>query len=150
MTAPIISGPSSAAAPVEISTTSTTVGASLSPDSASSEPVSRLGSGTTRSTEKTAAASVAEVTAPSRIAISHGRPSRKWPASATMDTDTENPIVASATPSRIAGRISAQVVVSPPSARISTSAANPRACASSAFSKGTPSSDSPRTTPISR
>ena len=57
------------------SVTSTTVGASLSPDSASSAPVSRLGSGTTRSTEKTAAASVGEVTAPRSTASSQGSPS---------------------------------------------------------------------------
>ena len=68
--------PCSAAAPVEIRVTSTTVGASFSPDSASSAPVSRLGSGTTRSTENTAAASVGEVTAPSSTASSHGSPSR--------------------------------------------------------------------------
>ena len=65
-----------AAAPVEMTPTSTTVGASLSPDSASSTPVRRLGRGTTRSTEKTAAASVGEQTAPSRMASSHGSPRR--------------------------------------------------------------------------
>ena len=63
-------------APVETTPTSTTVGASLRPDSASSVPVSRLGSGTTRSTENTAAASVGEQAAPSRIASSQGRPRR--------------------------------------------------------------------------
>ena len=68
--------PSSATAPVEISVTRTTVGASLRPDSASSAPTSRCGSGTTRSTENTAAASVGEQTAPSRTASSQGRPSR--------------------------------------------------------------------------
>ena len=70
------SRPDSAAAPVEMIPTSTTVGASLRPDSASSAPVRRLGSGTTRSTENTAAASVGEQIAPSRIASSQGRPSR--------------------------------------------------------------------------
>ena len=68
------SSPWSSNAPVEISVTSTTVGASLRPDSASSAPVSRRGSGTTRSTENTAAASVGDVTAPSSTASSHGRP----------------------------------------------------------------------------
>ena len=72
----IASTPWSAAAPVETSVTSTTVGASLRPDSDSRAPVIRRGSGTTRSTENTAAASVGEQTAPSRIASSHGRPSR--------------------------------------------------------------------------
>ena len=69
-------GPWSAAAPLEISVTSTTVGASLKPDSASRAPVIRRGSGTTRITENTAAASVGEVTAPRRTASSHGMPSR--------------------------------------------------------------------------
>ena len=55
--------------------TRTTVGASLSPDSASSAPESRFLIGATRSTENTAAASVGEVTAPSSTASSHGRPS---------------------------------------------------------------------------
>ena len=68
--------PWSATAPLEMSVTRTTVGASLSPDSASSAPVRRRGSGTTRSTENTAAASVGEVTAPSSTASSQGRPSR--------------------------------------------------------------------------
>ena len=54
--------------------TSSTVGASLRPDSASSAPRSRCGIGTLRSTEKTAAASVGEVTAPSRMAIHRSRP----------------------------------------------------------------------------
>ena len=53
-----------------------TVGASLKPDSASRAPVIRRGNGTTRSTENTAAASVGEVTAPSRTASSQGSPSR--------------------------------------------------------------------------
>ena len=59
-----------------MSVTRTTVGASLRPDSASSAPVSRFGSGTTRSTENTAAASVGDVTAPSRTAVSQLSPSR--------------------------------------------------------------------------
>ena len=56
--------------------TITMIGASLSPDSASSAPVRRLGRGTTRSTENTAAASVGEVTAPSSTAVSQLSPSR--------------------------------------------------------------------------
>ena len=143
-------GPSSAKVPVATRVTSTTVGASLRPDSASSAPVSRLGSGTTRSTENTAAASVAEVTAPSSTDSSQERPSTKWAARATTVTEIETPIVASATPIRIEPRISLQFVVRPPSARITTSAAKPRACASSAFSNPIPRPSSPRATPISR
>ena len=52
-------------------TTSSTTGASLKPDSASSIPVTRRGSGTRRSTEKTAAASVEDSTAPMSSAIVH-------------------------------------------------------------------------------
>ena len=55
------------------SSTSSTDGASLRPDSASSAPRSECGIGTLRSTEKTAAASVGEVTAPSSIAIQSGQ-----------------------------------------------------------------------------
>ncbi len=68
-------GPCSVATPPEMSVTRTTVGASLKPDSASSAPVIRRGSGTTRITENTAAASVGDVTAPSSTASSHGSPS---------------------------------------------------------------------------
>ena len=76
MSARAPSGPWSSNAPVETRVTSTTVGASLRPDSASSTPWIRLGRGTTRSTENTAAASVGEVTAPSRTASSQGSPRR--------------------------------------------------------------------------
>ena len=54
--------------------TSSTVGASLRPDSASSVPRSECGMGTLRSTEKIAAASVGDATAPSSIAIQIGSP----------------------------------------------------------------------------
>ena len=60
----------------EKATTRITTGASLNPDSASSTPVSRLGSGTLRSTEKTAAASVEETTAPMISEICQSRPTR--------------------------------------------------------------------------
>ena len=69
---------------------------------------------------------------------------------ATTTTLTATPTVASESPSRIDGRTSAHGVVRPPSARITTSAANPIACASSASSKPMPSPDSPSATPISR
>ncbi len=55
------------ASPALIATTSTTIGASLSPDSTSSVPVTRFLSGTVRSTENTAAASVGVSTAARRI-----------------------------------------------------------------------------------
>ena len=60
----------------ENATTRMTTGASLNPDSASRAPVTRLGSGTLRSTEKTAAASVEETTAPMISACRHSRPTR--------------------------------------------------------------------------
>jgi hypothetical protein len=53
-----------------------TTGASLKPDSASSMPTNRDGSGTRRRTEKTAAASVEETAAPSRSASSQSMPRR--------------------------------------------------------------------------
>ena len=61
---------------VEKATTRMTTGASLKPDSASSMPVSRAGRGTLRSTEKTAAASVEETTAPMMSACRHSSPTR--------------------------------------------------------------------------
>ena len=114
--------------------TTTTVGASLRPDSASSAPVRRRGSGSRRSTEKTAAASVGEVTAPSSTESSQLSPSTKWQKTAITSTLTATPTVASETPSRITGRISGHGVVRPPSARIRISAAKPRAWATSALS----------------
>lgn len=61
---------------VEKATTRMTTGASLKPDSASSTPVTRAGSGTLRSTEKTAAASVDETTAPMISDCRQSRPTR--------------------------------------------------------------------------
>ena len=122
--------PYSPSAPVEIRVTTTTVGASLRPDSASRTPVRRLGSGTIRSTENTAAESVGEQTAPSRTASCHGSPRTKWPKTAIARTETPTPTVASANPSRMDGRTSPQSVVRPPSARITTSAPKPSAWAS--------------------
>ena len=54
-----------------------TTGASLKPDSASRMPRSRVGSGTSRSTEKTAAASVEERIAPISKAIGQVSPSSR-------------------------------------------------------------------------
>ncbi len=61
---------------VEKATTRMTTGASLKPDSASSTPVRRAGSGTLRSTEKTAAASVEDTTAPISSAWRQSSPAR--------------------------------------------------------------------------
>ena len=69
-------GPSDWIVPALIATTSTTIGASLRPDSTSSVPVTDLRSGTVRSTENTAAASVGVSTAASSTASSQRRSSR--------------------------------------------------------------------------
>ena len=69
---------------------------------------------------------------------------------ATTSTLTVTPTVASESPSRIEGRTSPHGVVRPPSARITISAANPMACASSASSNPMPSPDSPSATPMAR
>lgn len=61
---------------VEKATTRITTGASLKPDSASRTPVMRDGSGTLRRTEKTAAASVDDTTAPMISDCRHSRPTR--------------------------------------------------------------------------
>ncbi len=130
--------PYSATAPVEISVTSTTVGASLSPDSASSEPtrrarqrhhaqhredrrcVGRRGHGTEQD----------------------GELPRQSEQVVRTDGDHPDrdatPMVASENPSRIDGLASRQFVVSPPSARITARATKPSAWASSASSKGMP------------
>ena len=107
------------------SATSSTVGASFSPDSASRVERTRDGSGTLRSTEKTAAESVGEQTAPSRAASHGSRPSTKVPKAHITPTLTPMPTVASNPATGIEPRISTQRVVNPPSARISTRAANP-------------------------
>ena len=128
------------------------MGASLSPDSASSAPTSRRDSGRPRSTEKTAAASVGEVTAPSRTDSSQEQPEQQWAPTATIaDRDRRRRASPARRPSRIDGRTSNQLVVRPPSARISARAAKPSAWASSAFLEVDPDARSPRaTTPISR
>lgn len=61
---------------VDSATTMITTGASLKPDSASSAPVTLDGSGIFLSTEKTAAASVEETTAPMISACRQSRPTR--------------------------------------------------------------------------
>lgn len=58
---------------VEKATTRMTTGASLKPDSASRMPVTRAGRGIFRRTEKTAAASVEDTTAPTMRACRQSR-----------------------------------------------------------------------------
>ena len=138
MRPPAAASPCSAIEPVETKVTTTIVGASFSPDSLSRTPARRGAIGSPRSTENTAAASVGEVTAPSSTASSHDSPSARWATTATTVIETAMPSVASDTPCRKEGRISAQLVVRPPSARITASAAKPSACASWASSKWMP------------
>jgi hypothetical protein len=131
-------------------TTSNTVGASLSPDSASSAPRIDGRRGTLRSTENTAAASVGDVIAPSRNDSVQDSPSATCDATAMTATLTATPTVARASPSPMEGRISAHRVVRPPSVKMTTRAAKPSACAVRASSKRTPSTDSPNTIPMPR
>ena len=100
-----------------------TTGASLKPDSASSSPASRRGSGTRRSTEKTAAASVEDS---DRADEQRDRPAKPETGGATPcrrrrptpATPTVDRTAAGATTSLIRD----QRVVSPPSARMRTRA----------------------------
>ena len=103
-----------------------TTGASLNPDSASSRPASRGGRGARRSTEKSAAASVEETTAPRSIPVSQSTSSSQWAEVPMTTTETAVPSVASSPAGAIAVLTDDQRVVSPPSARMTTSAATPR------------------------
>ena len=69
-------GVASGAIPAAMAVTSSTTGASLKPDSASSTPEICRGSGTRRSTENTAAASVEASTAATRKATCQFQPRR--------------------------------------------------------------------------
>ncbi len=100
-----------------------TTGASLKPDSASSRPVSRRGSGTVRRTEKTAAASVDDTIAPSSSEVLQSRPTSQWAPAAVTKTLIPTPTVASTVAAPITGLASRQLVLRPPSARITTRAA---------------------------
>ena len=104
-------------------TTRITTGASLNPDSASSVPLSRRGRLTRRSTEKTAAASVGVRTAPTSSATGQETSSRiACAATPTTPTETTTPTVDRAAAGPTAARIEDQLVVMPPSARITTRA----------------------------
>ena len=115
--------------------TASTDGGSLSPDSPSRMPASSGGSGSLRSTEKTAAASVGARTAPSSSASRQAMPSSQCVQQATTAMVITTPAVASVIAAGRALRACSQLVVSPPSARISTSAARPSVSAVSASLK---------------
>ena len=107
-----------------------TAGASLNPDSASSSPASRLGSGTTRSTENTAAASVTETIAPRSSASCQFIPSRRCAPAAVIAMLTATPTVASIPAGASTRRMSENRVVRPPSIKMIASATVPRWSAS--------------------
>src|SRR5215469_10558308 len=143
-------GPGACALVPLSSVTASTAGGSLSPDSASSVPDSWGGSGSLRRTENTAAASVGASTAPSRKASRQPSDSSQWDTSATTRMLTATPTVARMSAAGAAARACSQLVVRPPSARISTSALSPSAWASSALSNRTPRPASPRARPRPR
>ncbi len=91
--------------------TSSTIGASLKPDSPSTTARTWDGSGTRLSTEKTAAESVGERMAPSRTATGSGNPRTKCANTETSTTETPTPSVASSTACGSACRMSSQRVV---------------------------------------
>ena len=134
----------------ESSRTASTTGASFMPDSSSNAPESRLLTPTPRSTLKTAAASVEDSTAPHSSAVRHSRPSRTCSAAPTTPMLTSTDTVESATPRPSEGRTARQLVVSPPSARMRTSAARPSDSVSAASLNSMPSTDSPSTIPMPR
>lgn len=76
-----------------------------------------------RRTEKTAAASVEETIAPSSIEVRQSRPTSQCAPAAVTNTLTPTPTVASTVAAGITGLTSRQLVLRPPSARITTSAA---------------------------
>ena len=63
----------------------------MNPDSASSRPARRLGSGTTRRTEKTAAASVLETIAPNNRANCQSTPRTRWVPNSGHRRADDNP-----------------------------------------------------------
>ncbi|CPU46661.1 Uncharacterised protein [Mycobacteroides abscessus] len=127
-----------------------TAGASLNPDSASNSPASRRGNGSTRSTEKTAAASVEDTMAPSSSASCQSMRSSTCAPNAVTTVLITTPTVANAPAGASTVRISANRVVKPPSTRITASAAVHTFRASSTLSNSRPSPSSPRTTPTRR
>jgi hypothetical protein len=122
----------------------------LMPDSSSRAPASLCGTRRPRSTLNTAAASVEESTAPQSSAVRQSRPSSQCSPTLVAPILTATATVASATPGPRAERTTDQLVVRPPSARMSTSAAMPNAWVSAVSSNSMPSPDSPISRPIPR
>jgi len=113
-------GARSAPADVDSRTTSTTTGASLSPDSASSRVCSREGRRRPRATVNTAAASVGASTAPMRTAVRRSSPVIQCSGRATTKMLTATPNEARMVAGTITGRTVDGRVVRPPSARMIT------------------------------
>ena len=130
--------------------TASTDGGSFRPDSPSSIPERIGGRGSLRSTEKTAAASVGARMAPRRSASRQPRPSSQCVHAATTPMLTTTPTVASAMAAGAAFLACPQLVVRPPSARISTSAPRPSVSVRSALSNLMPSPLSPSARPSPR
>ena len=127
-----------------------TVGASLKPDSASSRPAMRRGSGSARSTANTAAASVEDTTAPISSDTCQSKPRNRCAPRAVTSALTPTPTVASTPAGASTVLMSPQLVVRPPSIRMIASAAVPRFCATWALSKRMPSTSSPSSRPTAR
>src|SRR5579875_821874 len=151
MISPVISAGDVPCGPCWLSSvTASTDGGSFSPDSPSRIPESIGGSGSRRSTENTAAASVGARTAPTSSASRQPRPSSQCVPPATTTMLTATPTVASAIAAGAAARACAQLVVRPPSARISTRAPRPRNSARPALLNRIPMPASPRARPSPR
>ncbi len=127
-----------------------TTGASLKPDSASSIPVIRWGSGTRRRTEKTAAASVEDRMAATSRAVFQSSRRTNRAASATTPTDTSTPTVESTAAGATERRMPDHRVLRPPSDRMRMSAEYPSTWVSWAESNLMPSPDSPMASPMAR
>ncbi len=127
-----------------------TTGASLKPASASSMPDSRLGSGTLRSTAKTAAASVEVTMAPTSSEIVHDSGRSVCAATATTTTETATPTVESSAAGATEPLMLSHDVVRPPSARMSTRAAYPSTRVMEASSNAMPSPALPSASPMPR
>ena len=136
--------------PLAMIATSTTTGASLKPASPSSSVRSRGAIGTRRSTENTAAASVAERAAARRMASRGSMPASQMSGTATATIVTATPTVASTMLGQSTGRRSDHRVVSPPSARMSTRAAYPRTVANSGSVTRAPGTSQPMSRPMPR
>jgi len=109
-----------------------------------------LFSGSRRSTEKTAAASVDDTTAPKMSAVRTSTPRKCTRNPDVTATLTATPTVASSTDRPSTGLIDSHRVVKPPSVRMIASATKPSTRVRSASSYSMPAPDSPSTTPSAR